>query len=66
MTVSERVGFTCGVIAIVLSVVGVLLAISRGLDATTLAASGTTAVIGALCIVWSRGSSRRDTGRDEG
>lgn len=66
MTTSERVGFTCGVIAIALSVVSAVLAISRGPDATTLAASGTTAVIGVLCIVWSRGSSRRGTGRDEG
>lgn len=62
MTTSERVGFTCGVIAIVLSVVGVVLAISRGLDATTLAAAGVTAVIGVLCIVLSRSSSRRDEG----
>ncbi len=59
MNVSERVGFGAGVIAIVLSLLSVLLAISRGTgEVTVMAAAGTVAVIGAMCIYWSLTSSR--------
>ncbi|OHF38252.1 hypothetical protein HMPREF2550_02665 [Corynebacterium sp. HMSC074A01] len=59
MNVSERVGLGAGVIAIVLSLLSVLLAISRGTgEVTVIAAAGTVAVIGAMCIYWSLSSGR--------
>lgn len=59
MNVSERVGFGAGVIAIVLSLLSVLLAISRGTgELTVMAAAGTVGIIGAMCIYWSLTSRR--------
>lgn len=52
MNVSERVGFGAGVITIVLSLLSVLLAISRGAGGiTVIVAAGTVAVIGAMCVL---------------
>ena len=54
MTRLERVGFVGGIIAICLSILSVVLAMSRDTDAATVvAAAGFTAVVGAMCIFWS-------------